>query len=151
LLIEQYFEDILILNQNNHSSYSHAFHIALNSLEDINNIEPYSKVHIKVDTGMHRNGILPNQVKEAILGLHKRNIEISAAFTHHRSADNLSCDFFWQSSVFRAVKEDVKSICEELSIPIPCFHSANSSALFRHKNFNEDFARVGIAMYGYFD
>jgi alanine racemase len=151
LAIEQFFDDILILSFRNIHTYSHTFHITLNSLEDINNIPNYCKVHIKVDTGMHRNGILPKELEKAILGLKKRNIIISGIFTHHRSADNLSTDFFWQSSIFRDVKEDVKKLCEKLSLDIPCFHSCNSSALFRHNNFTEDFARVGIAAYGYIE
>jgi alanine racemase len=117
----------------------------------MDNLPHGCKVHIKVDTGMHRNGILPKELKEAIIGLKERNIIISGLFTHHRSADNLSTDFFWQSSIFRDIKEDVKSICEELSLDIPSFHSCNSSALFRHNNFNESFARVGIAAYGYIE
>jgi len=151
LEIENLFDDILILAQKNIHTYSHTFHIALNSLEDINNLPDYCKVHIKVDTGMHRNGILPQEMKEAILGLSKRNIKISGVFTHHRSADNLSTDFFWQSSIFRDIKENVKNLCEELSLDIPNFHSCNSSALFRHNNFSEHYARVGIATYGYIE
>ncbi len=149
--IEPFFDDILILSQKKFHTYSHAFHIALNSLEDINNLPDYCKVHIKVDTGMHRNGILPKELRSAILGLLKKNIKISGIFTHHRNADCLSTDFFWQSSIFRDVKANVKNICEELSLDIPCFHSCNSSALFRHNNFSEDFARVGIALYGYIE
>ena len=151
LLIQKNFDDILILATKNIHTYSHTFHIALNSLEDMDNLPDGIKVHIKVDTGMHRNGILPKEVKEAILGLSKRNIEISGIFTHHRNADKLSTDFFWQTSIFRDLKENVKSICEELSLEIPSFHSCNSSALFRHNNFDEDFARVGIATYGYIE
>lgn len=151
LKIEKLFDDILILAQRNIHTYSHTFHIALNSLDDMDNLPHGSKVHIKVDTGMHRNGILPKELQEAILGLKKRNITISGIFTHHRSADNLSTDFFWQSSIFRDIKENVKNLCEELSLAIPSFHSCNSSALFRHNNFNEDFARVGIAAYGYIE
>ena len=33
------------------------FHIALNTLENIEKIPENSNVHIKIDTGMHRNGI----------------------------------------------------------------------------------------------
>ena len=151
LEIEQFFDDILILSSKNIHTYSHTFHIALNALEDINNLPNYCKVHIKIDTGMHRNGISPKELKEAILGLTKKSITISGIFTHHRNADKLSTDFFWQSSIFRDVKENVKNICEELSLALPIFHSSNSSALFRHNNFNEDFARVGIAIYGYIE
>jgi alanine racemase len=151
LIIEKLFDYILILAEKTFHTYSHAFHIALNSLDDIETLPENSNVHIKVDTGMHRNGVSPDQVEEAILGLLKKNIKITGVFTHHRGADELSTDFFWQNTIFSRVKEDVKRICEQLSIPLPDFHSCNSAALFRHTNFDEDFARVGIATYGYLD
>jgi alanine racemase len=151
LLIEKHFDDILILAQKDIPTYSHAFHIALNSLEDMENLPLYAKVHIKVDTGMHRNGIDKNDLREAIIGLIEKKITISGVFTHHKSADNLSTYFYWQSSIFRYLQEEVKNICEELSITVPLFHSCNSAALFRHENFDEAFARVGIAAYGYIE
>lgn len=151
LQIEKLFDYILILAEKTIHTYSHTFHIALNSLDEIENLPENSNVHIKVDTGMHRNGISPNELEVAFLGLSKRNIKITGVFTHHRSADELSTDFFWQNTVFSSVKSDVKRICEKLLLPLPAFHSCNSAALFRHTNFEEDFARVGIASYGYLD
>ncbi len=149
--IESLFDDILILGEKSFHTYSHTFHIALNSLEDMDYLPLNSKVHIKVDTGMHRNGIHINQLEEAFLGLTKKNIQITGVFTHHRNADSLSTDFFWQKSNFEDVKNNVKKICEQLGLPIPAFHSCNSAALFRHSDFDEDFARIGIATYGYLD
>ncbi len=151
LVIEKLFDDIVILAQKDVHTYSHTFHIALNSLENIKNLPENIKVHIKVDTGMHRNGIMPEDLEEAILGLSKKNIQVTGVFTHHKASDELSTDFFWQKAVFTRVKEDVKRICEKLLLPLPAFHSCNSAALFRTSNFDEDFARVGIATYGYLD
>ena len=151
LIIEKLFDDIVILAQKDIYTYSHTFHIALNSLEDIKCLPNNSNVHIKVDTGMHRNGVLPQEIQTAILGLREKNINITGVFTHYRSADELSTDFFWQREVFSRVKEDVKKICEKLFLPLPAFHSCNSAGLFRTSNFDEDFARIGIATYGYLD
>lgn len=151
IIIEKLFDDILILAQKDVHTYSHTFHIALNSLDNIKNLPENIKVHIKVDTGMHRNGIMPEELEEAILGLKERNIQVTGVFTHHKASDELSTDFFWQKAVFSRVKKDVKKICEKLLLPLPAFHSCNSAALFRTSNFDEDFARVGIATYGYLD
>lgn len=151
IIIEKLFDDILILAQKDIHTYSHTFHIAVNSLDVIENLPENIKVHIKVDTGMHRNGIMLKELEEAILRLSKKNIQITGVFTHHKAADELSTDFYWQKSVFTRVKEDVKRICEKLLLPLPAFHSCNSAALFRTSNFDEDFARVGIATYGYLD
>lgn len=151
LSIEELFDEILILSHRDFYTYSHTFHIALNTIEELDFLPLGSNVHIKVDTGMHRNGISPQQLEEAIHGLCEKKCKITGVFTHHRSADCLSTDFYWQNDQFKAIKNKVVNICEKLSLDIPSFHSCNSSALFRHKNFDEDFARVGIAIYGYIE
>lgn len=150
--IKDFFRYILILTDNNITTYCDHFHIALNSFEDIELLTNNIKVHIKVDTGMHRNGILPEELEKTILKLLEKNINITGIFTHHKSADNyLSDDFNKQNIVFSKVKNETKRICKKLSIDIPSFHSSNSSALFRHESINESFARVGIATYGYLE
>ncbi|QKF81470.1 alanine racemase [Halarcobacter ebronensis] len=149
--IETLFEQILILADSNLESYSHTFHIAINGFEDIKRLPEKTNVHLKVDTGMHRNGFLLEELEEAIHGLLEKKLILTGVFTHFRSADELSCEFFWQRSVFIQAKNLVESICEKLFLPIPKFHCANSSALFRFKNYNFDMARIGIAQYGYLD
>lgn len=149
--IKKLFDDILILSQNKFPTYSHSFHITLNSLKDIEYLPPNAKVHIKVDTGMHRNGIDINMLETAILRLLEKDIHICGIFTHHKNADKLSTDFFWQKMKFSQIKKETLILCEKLKFPIPLFHSSNSSALFRNNNFDDDFARVGIAAYGYLD
>lgn len=151
IIIKDLFSEILILAESSFVSYSPTFHIALNSLENISNLPENCNVHIKIDTGMHRNGIDINELEESFYGLMKKDINITGVFTHHRSADCLSTEFFWQKENFNKVKHKVIKLCEKLSIPIPSFHSCNSSALFRHTNFDESFARVGIATYGYIE
>lgn len=149
--IETFFEQILILADSKKRSYSHSFHIVINTLDDIERLPQNTNVHIKVDTGMHRNGITTETLEEAILGISKNKLNLTGVMTHYRSADELSCDFFWQRSVFKEVKKEVIRICEKLFLPIPKLHSANSSALFRIKNNDDDLVRVGIAQYGYLE
>ncbi len=150
LKIEKLFDEILILSQKEFHTYSHTFHISLNTMENISFLPKNANVHIKIDTGMHRNGISPNELEECIHRLSKKNINIKGIFTHHRNADEMGTDFFWQNDVFLSLKKETFSICEKLLLDVPSFHSCNSHALFRHSNFTEDFARVGIASYGYF-
>ncbi|MBL3520882.1 alanine racemase [Arcobacter lanthieri] len=149
--IKDYFNYILVLAEQDFHNYSHTFHIALNSLEQIDKIPSNSNVHIKVDTGMHRNGISIDDLEKAFLGLLQKKINITGVFTHHKGADELSTNFFWQNENFSLVKKSVKDICEKLFLPLPNLHSCNSAALFRKIDFDEDFARVGIATYGYLE
>lgn len=151
LKIADFFENILILGKVDFATFSHPFHISINSLLDVDKISRNSSVHIKIDTGMHRNGIRINELETAIYGLYNKNINIKGVFTHHRSGDKLSGEFFWQNKVFEDVKIKTKKICEQLGINVPMFHSMNSAALFRCEKFDEDIARVGISIYGYID
>jgi alanine racemase len=56
----------------------------------------------------------------------------------------MTSEYFWQKKNFRRVKERVKEAGFS-----PRFHSHNSAALLRCQSFDEDLARVGIAIYGY--
>lgn len=148
--IEEFFEYILVLTDTKITTYSKSFHIALNSFDSIDLLPDNINVHIKVDTGMHRNGVFVNEIEKTIVKLLEKKINITGVFTHHKSADDkLSDDFDKQNAVFSKAKEETIRVCEKLSIEIPAFHSSNSSALFRHKSMDETFARVGIATYGY--
>lgn len=149
--IVTFFDNILILADKAPTTYSHTFHIAVNSLEALQDIPENTKIHLKVDSGMHRNGISFEELEEAILGAYKRKLVITGVFTHYRSADELGSVYFWQKQNFKRIKEQVKSLCEKLFLPIPAFHSCNSSATFRDNSFNEDMVRIGIGLYGYLD
>ena len=117
----------------------------INSLEDIKNIPPYTKVELKVDTGMHRNGILINEIDIALNMIKESKLKLMGLMTHHRSADELTSEFFWQEKQFEMVKDIVKNAgFNSLRI-----HSCNSSASLRKNILDDDIVRVGISAYGY--
>jgi len=149
--IESYFKEILILADVSVHTYSHTFHITINELSDIEKLPQNTNIHLKVDTGMHRNGINTNELKEAIYRIYKQGLKLKGVYTHHRSADELSCEYFCQNMEFKNIKAEVKKTCEELLLTIPNFHSANSSAIFRNNNMDDDIVRAGIASYGYLE
>jgi alanine racemase len=147
--IKNLFNEILILKVSQNTTYSHTFHIAINNMCQVEQMPINTNVHLKIDTGMHRNGINPKDLEAFIYSIHKRNLNLTGIFTHYRSADCLSSEYFWQKAIFRELKLKAIDICEKLLIPIPSFHSSNSNALFRDNNFDEDFCRIGLAGYGY--
>ena len=142
-MIESFFEYILVLRdfpllKNDKIRYT---------INDINSIIKFphaTKVELKVDTGMHRNGIKMDEVLQALELIKEQGLILEAVFTHHRGADELSSEWFWQNENFTKVKEKVLA-CGFDKIN---FHSCNSASLFRHVDFSEDMARVGIAAYG---
>jgi len=145
--IAHLFEYILVL-ADKPKSYSKHIHYTVNSLEDIERFNKGTKIELKVDSGMHRNGIDRSELREAFEKIREQKLIIKAIFTHHRSADELSSEWFWQNECFKEIKAEATTLMEEFGFRGVKFHSANSAALFRSDNFDEDMVRVGIAAYG---
>jgi len=147
LHVEQYFQYILIL-ADFPKEYNNKFRYTINDINSISKFPKNTKVELKIDTLMHRNGITPYQLKEAFEKIQNSNLILEAVFTHHRSADELTSEYFTQNDIFKTVKKESKSLALDFGFNKLRFHSANSASLFRHQTFNEDMARVGIASYG---
>lgn len=105
-------------------------------------------IHIKVDTGMSRIGILPDDtglefVKKA---LSYDNIEIEGAFTHFARADEK--DKTSVKTQIDRISQFFDRIETELSFRIPVKHCSNSAGIIELKEANMDMVRAGISLYG---
>ncbi|MCF6201203.1 MAG: alanine racemase [Hydrogenimonas sp.] len=143
-IVGELFETILILSDTPSKPVSQRFRFVINDIDDIKKMPPDLSIELKVDTGMHRNGIEPDRFKEAVGKIFQRGLHLKGVMTHYRSADELGSDFFWQKKRFEEIKDEAK----ELGLTDIRWHSCNSAALFRLNSFDEDIARVGIAAYG---
>lgn len=141
------FEYILVL-ADKPKNYSKHIHYTINSLDSIESFNKGTKVELKVDSGMHRNGIDQSELREAFTLIKEQKLILKSIFTHHRSADELSSEWFWQNEKFAEIKKESKELMEEFGFRGVKFHSANSASLFRSDNFDEDMVRVGISAYG---
>jgi alanine racemase len=145
--IEAFFDYILVLaDKAEHPSQKIRY--TINSLEVIKTMPHAMKVELKVDTGMHRNGIAMRELEEAFALISQQGLELEGVFTHHRSADELSSEWYWQNENFKEVKTKASELAKKYGMKPLRFHSANSASLFRTQDFSEDMARVGIAAYG---
>jgi len=106
------------------------------------------KVHIKIDTGMTRIGIYPD---EEGLALTKRiaefpGLEIEGIFTHFATADEADrTKAYHQMALF---KEYANRVERELKITIPMKHCSNSAGIAEMPEANMDAVRAGIILYG---
>ena len=141
--IADFFEEILILADMPKKA-KHNFTYTINELDAIGKFPKNTQVELKVDTGMHRNGITPQQLQEALKLIKQHQLKLRGIFTHHGCADEQNGWYEKQQAVFARVKEEARELVKH---PIR-FHSANSAALFRSSHFDEDLARIGIAAYG---
>ena len=105
-------------------------------------------VHIKVDTGMGRIGVLPNEEGVSFAGKIIENpvLCLEGVFTHFAKADEMEKEFtYGQIKKFDAY---VKNIEEKYQYQIPIKHASNSAGIIDVKEANMDLVRAGIILYG---
>ncbi len=104
-------------------------------------------VHIKVDTGMRRIGVDPDQATEFAATVSKmKGIGIGGIMTHFAEADIEDKEFVQeQLGRFLSACEGI----EKAGIKIPLKHVANSAAIIEMKETHLDMVRPGIMLYGY--
>ena len=106
------------------------------------------KVHVKVDTGMHRIGIAPDESGMAFIKelLTTDGIEMEGMFTHFARADEADkSNARKQINLFREFAAGVEA---RFQIRIPYKHCANSAGILELKESHLDLVRVGVALYG---
>ncbi|BDY12653.1 alanine racemase [Hydrogenimonas cancrithermarum] len=142
--IHERFETILVLSDTPVSDPGAKIRIAVNDRSHLEKIPTGTRVELKVDTGMHRNGISPTEFFQVLESLGAKGLKLSGVMTHYRSADEMGSELFWQRKRFERIRNEA----EKLGIGEVRWHSCNSAALFRTTNFDEGIARIGIAAYG---
>jgi alanine racemase len=66
---------------------------SLNHLKSLQNVKNLPDFHLKVDTGMHRLGILPEEVEEACRVLERMGEKLSGLATHLADSESLTSHF----------------------------------------------------------
>jgi alanine racemase len=105
-----------------------------------------AQVHIKVDTGMGRLGLLPGQVMPFIREIQDLpGLDIEGIFTHFSAAGDLDLEYTrWQLGCFR----EVLGRMSQIGVSIRIVHCANSAAILRLPETYFNMVRLGLAMYG---
>lgn len=108
--------------------------------------EKSARVWVKVNTGMNRLGLNPEEVLFFVKKAQNLpSLAIDGIFTHFADADNSDLDFTKkQLSFFEKVLQELTSN----GIEIPIVSAANSAASFLLPKSRYNLIRVGIAMYG---
>jgi alanine racemase len=113
-----------------------------------NDLEIMATVHVKVDSGMHRVGVSPEDaVKVANLVAESPWLSLEGMFTHLATADVVDTQFAQQQiSAFSQSVERVRAA----GIEVRHVHVSNSASAIRRLDAGAGctMARVGIAMYG---
>lgn len=110
---------------------------------------PGIKIHIKVDTGMHRQGFLPHDIP-AVLTFLKENLPkviVQGLFTHFASIDNPKFP-----NATREQLDAFNSVIAQFHKAgfKPIVHACNTGGTLSNKEAHFDMVRIGKGMYGYF-
>ena len=104
-------------------------------------------IHIKLDTGMHRMGFLPNEI-EAVTGLLKKQnaIRVSSIFSHLATADCTDMDEYTLRQI-----NNFETMSQKLASAFPYQikrHILNTAGILRFPEYHYDMVRLGIGLYG---
>ena len=107
--------------------------------------EPAS-VHVKIDTGMSRLGVLPREVpKMAEVLARNPQVQVSGLMTHFACADGGDPESIHaQMDLFDQASADLR----KLGIDPPLRHAANSAAILQAPRAHLNVVRPGIALFG---
>ena len=104
-------------------------------------------VHIKIDTGMHRLGFLPEEVPHLAEMIRKsERLKIASVFSHLAASDDPSLDEFTHQQVQIFLKS-AKKIENTTSYPF-LKHILNTTGIARFPQYQFDMVRPGIGLYG---
>ncbi len=100
------------------------------------------RLHLNVDTGMHRLGVMPGDVPEALAILHASPHTLAALWTHFATADEPKSAF--------AAEQLARFAAARAAAPEVPIHVSNSGALLTGQGMPPGAAsvRIGLALYG---
>ncbi|MBS3787622.1 alanine racemase [Candidatus Bipolaricaulota bacterium] len=104
------------------------------------------KFHVKVDTGLGRFGLLPDEVVEFFKYVDQLdNLTLEGFYTHFATADEIDKSYtYYQFWLYKRILDQLEN--EGFSVPIK--HVANSAATLDLPETHLDMVRTGIAIYG---
>ncbi len=106
-----------------------------------------ARVHVKVDTGMGRLGVLHHEAADVVESIARLgSIELEGVYSHFATSEESDRAFAkLQLSRF----QDVLLELDRRKVEIPLRHMANSGAIISMPDSHFDMVRPGIMIYGY--
>jgi len=105
-------------------------------------------VHLKLDTGMHRAGIMPAELNELIQVLQRHpQVKLQSVFSHLAAAEDPRQDDFTRRQI-----ETFEQMTALLSADLNRYffkHLLNTAGVFRFPQAQYDMIRPGLGIFGY--
>ncbi|MER2999419.1 bifunctional UDP-N-acetylmuramoyl-tripeptide:D-alanyl-D-alanine ligase/alanine racemase [Pontibacter populi] len=135
------------LRQHNLEPEIYSLELLEQYLKDLPDATTRHRIHLKLDTGMHRLGFTPEDF-EALFPLLQQypQIQVISTFTHLAGADEALHNDFSQLQIsnFRTMAAEVEARLNYSVIK----HVLNSAGIVRFPEYQLDMVRLGIGLYG---
>lgn len=107
------------------------------------------RVHLEVETGLHRHGIARSRAGALSAQLkHCTTIELSGVMTHHADSEDVSPRNTFVRKQYSALCDAYRECTKMYGNHIPYMHSACSAGALAYPDLIQNFFRIGIALYG---
>lgn len=107
-------------------------------------------IHLKIDTGMHRLGFLPDEMDRLIIVLQSNSlVKVKSIFSHLAASESDEHRQYTLQQIQRF--KDISSYIEKILSVSAIKHICNSAAIRRFPQAHFDMVRIGIGMYGISD
>ena len=103
-----------------------------------------ARIHLKLETGLNRLGIHPQNLSQILEFIHKHsNLILEGVYTHYANVEDTL-----DSTMFEKQNQSFGSMLSQIG-PIKLMHTCASAAAILHPNQTRQIARIGISLYGH--
>jgi len=105
------------------------------------------KIHLKIDTGMHRMGFMSQDIPVLCQYLKDtKSLKVASIFSHLSSSEDAGDDAFTEQQV-ALLNKHFETISDTIGYQ-PYKHILNSAGIVRFPQYHFDMVRLGLGLYG---
>lgn len=104
------------------------------------------RAHLKIDTGLNRFGLAPEQAPAALRRCRERGVNLAGIYSHLANAEDLDREFTMQQ--VQRLRDAAIESTRSPTGRAPALHIASSAAAMMWPETRLDMVRCGIALYG---
>ncbi|OHA79865.1 MAG: alanine racemase [Candidatus Yonathbacteria bacterium RIFCSPHIGHO2_01_FULL_44_41] len=103
-------------------------------------------IHLKIDTGMHRQGFLLREVPQVLKILKENKVQVAGLYTHFASAKDVNNRVFTESQIAEFVVWRTALRSTGFSL---IAHACATGGVFGFRDAHFDMVRIGAGLYGF--
>lgn len=119
------------------------------AIKDAKDLKKKAKIHLEVETGLHRTGFSKEELKKAVkvIKQNEKHLFIDGVCTHYAGAESVANYLRVHNQIKRF--NEIRDWLKEKGIVPKYYHTACSSAALVYPETRMDLVRIGIAQYGF--